>query len=72
MGETPFHEPFGPVYARPTGAACPDCECCSKALCDTAKAATHWTLQACHHHARYGDYDLVVDCPCPTASASHD
>ena len=31
-----FPEPFGPVYERPPGAPCPDCECCTLRLCHIA------------------------------------
>lgn len=60
--EGPFYEPFGPVYAAPTGGDCPDCECCTKALCDKARA----DRLACQHLS--GSPELVRGCPCPTRS----
>jgi hypothetical protein len=35
--EAPFPEPWGPEYVRPAGPPCPDCTCCTKLLCETAR-----------------------------------
>lgn len=37
MDDAPFPEPFGPIYQRPASPPCPDCECCSAALCGKAR-----------------------------------
>lgn len=61
MEEGSFFEPFGPVYARPVGPDCPDCDCCTKALCD---AARDQAVNSCSAHSNAPD--LVAGCPCPT------
>ena len=58
-----FPEPFGPVYERPAGAPCPDCECCTLPLCATAVRKGH----TCWYEAQAGDRDLVSACPCSNA-----
>ena len=68
MDDYPFPEPFGPVYARPPGADCPDCECCTKALCDKAREAEHWIFRSCAFHS--GSPELVRGCPCPNRNAA--
>ncbi|MEW2568417.1 hypothetical protein [Streptomyces sp. NPDC047070] len=59
-----FHdgaEPFGPEYVRPANADCPDCPCCTNALCVKGRAS----LWRCAGHV--GDESLkqtVAGCPC--------
>jgi len=55
------HEPFGPEYVRPKNQDCPDCECCTAALCEKGRAS----ISECAGHV--DDEDLieqVTDCPC--------
>lgn len=47
------------MWVRPASPACPDCECCSAALCKLAKEKN----SACHWHGRSSDFDLS-QCPC--------
>jgi len=47
------------TWVRPESPPCPDCVCCSAALCELAvKKGT-----ACHWEGRSGDFDLSR-CPC--------
>lgn len=57
-------EPFGPEWVRPGGGPCPNCACCSKRLCQTARAAEHEVMRDCATHAGRADWDIVKDCPC--------
>lgn len=38
MDDFPFHDPLGPAYVRPIPASCPDCGCCTRALCEKGRA----------------------------------
>ncbi|WP_026931191.1 hypothetical protein [Glycomyces tenuis] len=60
MDDYDFDEPFGPVYAAPRGADCPDCKCCTKALCDKARSTPFLSCQQLSNAP-----SLVKDCPCP-------
>lgn len=60
-GWIPTNDPPPPddyhTWARPAGAPCPDCECCTDRLCGTAiekNTACHWE----------GRGDRLADCPC--------
>lgn len=46
-------------WERPASTPCPDCECCSYALCQRAIAKD----TACHWEGSSGDFD-VSRCPC--------
>ncbi|MFC8463357.1 hypothetical protein [Streptomyces sp. NPDC057250] len=53
-------ETFGPEYVRPAPRECPDCPCCSVALCERGRT-TPLSCQACTpQHTR----EIVADCPC--------
>lgn len=62
MTYIPVSEPAPPddqhVWAAPASPPCPDCECCTEALCHRAALRG----SACHLEAR-GDEELV-SCPC--------
>jgi len=47
------------TWVRPESPPCPDCECCTAALCAKAVAEN----LACHLVGRGSDYDLSL-CPC--------
>lgn len=68
MGDYDFHEPFGPVYVAPTGGDCPDCECCTKALCDHSRRQESPFMRDCQMHS--GNPGLVRGCPCPNAEVA--
>lgn len=58
-----YHEPFGPIAVRPQGEDCPDCQCCTRVLCEKARQAPA-ILRSCQMYSH--DADLVRGCPCPT------
>jgi hypothetical protein len=65
----PVNDPPPPddfhTWARPESEACPDCDCCSRRLCQQARdrdAAGHID-GACHLLGQSADYDLA-QCPC--------
>ena len=63
LDDAPFPEPFGPIYERPASAPCPDCECCSAALCGKARAE----LAPCSAFVDGGPDQGVMNvntCPC--------
>jgi hypothetical protein len=65
----PVNDPLPPddthTWARPASEPCPDCDCCSKALCELAveKAAANEFDGACHFLGTSADFDLA-QCPC--------
>jgi len=63
-GESWFPEPFGPIYERPPGEPCPECECCTLRLC--LIAASKDTL--CSH--RSDDPQTVAGCPCSVTAVA--
>ncbi|WP_327384997.1 hypothetical protein [Streptomyces sp. NBC_01207] len=54
-----MHEPFGPEYVRPKPAACPDCQCCTAALCERGRSSVMECLGLTADHR-----DVVRGCPC--------
>ena len=61
--EYPFREPWGGEYVRPAPAVCPNCPCCTLALCEAGRADVFGCL------GRLGDTDpeirqRVAACPC--------
>lgn len=61
----PVHEPFGPEYVRPANPDCPDCACCTAALCAKGRAS----LSECS--GQVDDEELlerVTGCPCSAES----
>ncbi|QNT94847.1 hypothetical protein HEP81_04574 [Streptomyces griseofuscus] len=58
--EGTFHEPFGPEYVRPKQADCPNCPCCSAALCERGRA----DVSRCEGHTSDETRPTVADCPC--------
>jgi hypothetical protein len=54
-------EPVGDhhSWAIPASEPCPDCECCSRRLCERAREKN----SACHWEATGSDFDLSK-CPC--------
>ena len=59
-----FPEPFGPIYERPPGAPCPDCECCTLRLCQVAASKDI----LCAHQS--DDPQTVAGCPCSATAAA--
>jgi hypothetical protein len=53
-----FSEPFGPIYERPPGVPCPECECCTLRLCQVAARKD----TPCAHQS--DDPQAVAGCPC--------
>ncbi|MEV6738611.1 hypothetical protein AB0N14_17450 [Streptomyces sp. NPDC051104] len=64
--EGPFHEPFGPEYVRPKQADCPNCPCCSAALCERGRA----DVTGCTNHTSDETRATVAGCPC-SAESTH-
>lgn len=54
------YEPFGPEYVRPAPPPCPNCPCCSAALCQ--KGAN--SVMQCHGHVDPAMVATVSACPC--------
>lgn len=70
----PFVETIGPAYEAPPPAPCPDCECCTAALCRAGRLM----LLGCLGSLDCSDIeaqDRVFDCPCSAettpATAAH-
>jgi hypothetical protein len=59
-----FPEPFGPIYEKPPGAPCPDCECCTLRLCQIAASKD----TPCSHQS--DDPGTVTGCPCSATAAA--
>ncbi|MFB8406399.1 hypothetical protein [Streptomyces sp. NPDC055912] len=53
-------ETFGPEYVKPAQRECPDCPCCSLALCEKGRT----TLHACAGHTQEDRRGIVSGCPC--------
>lgn len=53
-------EPFGPEYVRPAQPDCPNCGCCSAALCERGRSSVMACEGACGDAFR----DTVRRCPC--------
>ncbi|MFF0092785.1 hypothetical protein ACFYSF_22870 [Streptomyces canus] len=60
----PVHEPFGPEYVRPQNADCPDCECCTAALCAKGRA----NVTECAGNVDGEMKERVANCPCSAES----
>ncbi|MFF5968161.1 hypothetical protein ACFY64_31460 [Streptomyces collinus] len=60
----PVHEPFGPEYVRPANPACPDCDCCSAALCALGRAS----VMECKGSTEGDAVERVANCPCSAES----
>lgn len=60
-----YVEPFGPEYVRPAGAPCPDCECCTAALCARGRASV---LRCVNHVDAEELKESVRECPCSAES----
>ncbi|MFJ3100306.1 hypothetical protein [Streptomyces sp. NPDC086835] len=54
-------ETFGPEYVRPAAKVCPNCPCCTAALCE--KGATS-ILECFGHTASRDTLETVAGCPC--------
>lgn len=65
--DTGMHEPFGPEYVRPPKADCPDCPCCTAALCQTGRTSV---LQCRGHVAQEELRATVANCPCSAESST--
>jgi hypothetical protein len=59
-----FPERFGPIYERPPGAPCPDCECCTRRLCQLAAGNDIPCSQ------QSDDPQAVAGCPCASTAAA--
>ncbi|MDQ1018802.1 hypothetical protein [Streptomyces afghaniensis] len=63
--DAPVHEPFGPIYVRPANPDCPDCDCCTAALCAKGRAS----VSECSGHVDDESLvDRVTGCPCSAES----
>ncbi|MFJ6561999.1 hypothetical protein ACIQMV_19485 [Streptomyces sp. NPDC091412] len=62
--DEPFHEPFGPQYVRPPQGPCPNCPCCTAALCERGRAS----VLECAGHAGDEHKATVRHCPCSAES----
>ncbi|MEU1853648.1 hypothetical protein ABZ499_31390 [Streptomyces sp. NPDC019990] len=61
----PTHEPFGPEYIRPANPDCPDCGCCTAALCAKGRAS----VSECAGHVDNAELIArVTGCPCSAES----
>ncbi|MER6976011.1 hypothetical protein [Streptomyces carpinensis] len=58
--EGPEHEPFGPEYVRPKQADCPNCPCCTEALCKRGRT----NVIGCAGHVDPDNHQTVLNCPC--------
>lgn len=57
-------ETFGPEYVRPASPPCPDCTCCSKALCDRGRAIAFRCAGLLPSNADPEVRAAVAGCPC--------
>lgn len=57
-------ETFGPEYVRPRQADCPNCTCCSGALCERGRSSTMQCFGLTPEEHR----ETVRDCPCSAAT----
>ncbi|MFE3378810.1 hypothetical protein [Streptomyces anulatus] len=55
-----MNEPFGPESAKPAPVDCPDCLCCSVALCERGRI----TIRACAGCTPAESRPIVANCPC--------
>ncbi|WP_030672229.1 hypothetical protein [Streptomyces sp. NRRL B-1347] len=53
-------EPFGPLYVRPGQPDCPNCQCCTEALCERGRSH----LMGCVAHVDKEHTSVVTGCPC--------
>jgi hypothetical protein len=60
----PLLDPEGHRWVRPGSTPCPNCPCCSAALCEKARTDPWEGLRECAFHAARADWDTVKDCPC--------
>lgn len=66
---SPLFDPDGHRWVRPGSPPCPNCQCCSAALCEKARNA--YTLdQNCAYHGERSLWDQLTACPCPRAAWS--
>ncbi|MFI2434741.1 hypothetical protein [Streptomyces sp. NPDC018693] len=61
----PTHEPFGPVYVRPANPDCPNCACCTAALCALGAASV---MECSGHVDDVEAIAQVTNCPCSAES----
>ncbi|XVV35052.1 hypothetical protein ACQPXT_13790 [Streptomyces sp. CA-100214] len=64
-------ETFGPLYERPKSKDCPNCSCCSEALCERGRQST---MRCSGQHLREDSTrQIVAGCPCSaeTAEGTH-
>ncbi|MFD3978359.1 hypothetical protein ACFWR6_07200 [Streptomyces griseus] len=59
-------EPFEPEYVRPAQQPCPDCACCTAALCERGRHS----LQRCAGHVGDAMRATVAECVCSAASTA--
>jgi hypothetical protein len=59
-----FPEPLGPEWVRPAAAPCPNCQCCTKRLCETTKAKPV-LQQNCAYEGERSLWNQLMPCPCP-------
>ena len=57
-------EPFGPEYVRPAQPDCPNCRCCTAALCERGRASVH----RCSGFTSAELIETVYGCPCSSAT----
>ncbi|MFI9026383.1 hypothetical protein [Streptomyces sp. NPDC053560] len=56
-------EPFGPEYVKPKGKDCPNCLCCTQALCERGRNS----VLECAGHTTAELREVVFGCPCSAA-----
>lgn len=56
---------FGPEYVRPPNPDCPDCSCCTAALCERGRVS----VRECAGHVDDEHRSVVTGCPCSSESA---
>ncbi|MFZ3595117.1 hypothetical protein [Streptomyces sp. BH104] len=64
---TETDERFGPQYVRPQQKDCPDCGCCTAALCERGKNS----FLECRGHTPQELQETVLGCPCSAATTRH-
>ncbi|WTW95463.1 hypothetical protein OG216_19670 [Streptomycetaceae bacterium NBC_01309] len=62
-----MNESFGPEYVRPPQADCPDCDCCSAALCAKGRSS----LMQCLGHVATDLRGTVANCACSAETTKH-
>jgi hypothetical protein len=62
----PLHDPPGHRWEKPSAEACPNCQCCTRRLCEQT-AAKNPLHQNCAYDGERALWDQLLACPCPRA-----